>query len=146
MADSNDPAAVRTVVVMAEDLVAALEANARRGTDETVLRVTPPFSGRMRARLHVEGESTGTEPASVTLRPRSLVADDCPPPPEPDGVEDALRADPDETYTVDRHRERYRTALREWRRGVPDHAVDEVTIPGTDRDVTLSVLGTVPRE
>ena len=49
---TTDPSAIRALAIHAEDLLAAAEADARGGP-RTVLRVTPPFSGRMRARLHV---------------------------------------------------------------------------------------------
>jgi hypothetical protein len=71
--DAPDPTVVHTVAVTVDDVVAAFEANRQTGA-ETVLRVTPPFSGRMRARLHRTdvapgagregGPEPGSEPAS----------------------------------------------------------------------------------
>ncbi|GAA0258711.1 hypothetical protein [Halobaculum roseum] len=52
--DDSDPAVIRQLAVTADDVLAALEAR-DRGRREAVLRITPPFSGRMRARLHVAG-------------------------------------------------------------------------------------------
>lgn len=146
MAESNDPTVVDAVAVTATDLVTALEATHRTGGADTVLRMTPPFSGRMRARLHVRQDSDAGDPAPVTLPAQSLVDEPCPAPPAPDDVEDALRADPAEAYTVDRHRERYEAALQEWRSSVPDHVRAETQLPGTDETVTISLLGTVPEE
>lgn len=143
MPNPDDPAVVETVVVSATDLVTALEASHRSRGAETVLRMTPPFSGRMRARLHVVRDEAAADPSPVRLRAESLVEDDCPAPPEPDAVEDELRADDAVDYTVERHRDRYRSALREWRRSVPDYAVDEAAIPAVGGTVTVSVLGTV---
>ncbi|WP_311173190.1 hypothetical protein [Halobellus ordinarius] len=47
----TDPRRIRALAVTTEDVVDAFEASVRGGR-ELVLRVTPPFSGRMRARLH----------------------------------------------------------------------------------------------
>lgn len=49
--ESEDPRTVDVLVVHADDVVAALAAT-EQGR-ETVLRVTPPFRGRQRARIHV---------------------------------------------------------------------------------------------
>lgn len=143
MTESDDPTVIRTVVVTASDLVAALEANHETANGDAVLRITPPFSASMRARLHVQRECAVGEPAPVCLRPQSLVDDACPEPPEPDDVEDRLRADSAVSYTIARHQERYRTALQQWRASVPDHVVEGVVLPATDRTVTVSILGTV---
>lgn len=55
---SGDPTDVRAIAVRRDEVVAALEANVRRDAG-TVLRVTPPFAGRMRARLHRKGTGSG---------------------------------------------------------------------------------------
>ena len=144
MTESDDPGVVHTVVVTATDLVTALESNQRTTGPDAVLRITPPFSGRMRARLHVAKEAPAD--GVVHLRAESLVEDACPAPPEPDDVEDAMRADPQVTYTVDRHRERYREVLRDWRTAVPTHVVDEIQLPATTEAITISILGTVERD
>lgn len=53
-----DPTVIRTVAVRSDDAVTALESNRRTGSSRgddggrVILRVTPPFHGRMRARLH----------------------------------------------------------------------------------------------
>lgn len=146
MANSDDPAAVETVVVSAADLVAAFEASHRSRDAETVLRMTPPFSGRMRARVHVVQGERPDDGRPVRIRAESLVEAACPAPPEPDDVEDELRAAPTVTYTIDRHRERYRAALQEWRASVLDHVVEEATVPATGGNVTISILGTVDQE
>ena len=146
MTNSTDPGGIHTVVVTATDLVAALEASYRSPGRKTVLRMTPPFGGRMRARLHVQRESASGDRSSVLLTAESLVDDDCPVPPEPDDVEDALRADETITYSIESHRERYRVALQEWRSAVPGHVVDEVELPAVDRKITPSILGTVSGE
>lgn len=138
-----DPTAIQCVVVTAADLVVALESNHRSAGEQTVLRITPPYSGRMRARLHVADSESQPRTATVTLPPDSLVSDDCPSPPDPDDVGDALRDDPTESYTVDRHRERYSDALDEWRSTVSDYVVDATDPSGTGEECTISLLGTI---
>lgn len=60
--DSEDPRTVDVLVVHADDVVAALAATAQGR--ETVLRVTPPFRGRQRARIHVVESVDGADAPS----------------------------------------------------------------------------------
>lgn len=134
----TDPSVIDTVVVTAEELVAALEAHERE-REQTALRVTAPYSGRMRARLHVvQGDEAG-DPSQVLVSPDGLVDADCPPPPNPDDTADAIRADPDADYSVELHRTRHREAMREWRERVVDHAADRVPL-GEDISADLVLL------
>lgn len=140
MAD-DDPTAIRSLAVTAADVVSAYEARER--TDRpAVLRVTPPFSGRMRARLHVADHDEDTEPAPVHVDPETLL-EDAPSYPEPDEVEDELRADPEETYTTERHHERYAAAVEAWRERARGAIADEAVIdtPSGHHRVTVTVLG-----
>ena len=80
--ESEDPTVVRSLAVHADDVVQALETNARAdGEVEAILRVTPPFSGRMRARLHLAGrEGESGRPcasASPSTRPRASTPSTC---------------------------------------------------------------------
>lgn len=135
---TTDPSVIRSLAIHAEDLVTAAETTAR-GEQTAVLRVTPPYSGRMRARLHVvqAGETTET----LTLDPWQLLDDDAPPLPTPDETEDDLRTDPDETYSVERHRRYHESCVAAWRDSVLDHVRDSVPLPGTDTTVSVSILG-----
>ncbi|MEF8757758.1 MAG: hypothetical protein V5A33_05945, partial [Halobacteriales archaeon] len=91
---------------------------------------TPPYSGRMRARLH---RTDAVPPEEfVHVRPADLLADDAPAYPHPDETADALRADPDVAYTRDRHRERHEDAVETWREAVRDHLVDRVALRTPD--------------
>lgn len=75
----GDPTAIDSVAVTTADLVAAVEARDRNRRD-AVLRITPPFTGRMRARIHVAGtEAEYDDPEPIHVRPRALLADDVPP-------------------------------------------------------------------
>ncbi|QLG26742.1 hypothetical protein HUG10_03920 [Halorarum halophilum] len=74
----TDPTVIESLAVTTEDVVAAVEASDRDRRD-AVLRVTPPFSPRMRARLHVEGgEGTYEGPEPIHVEPRAFVSDDVP--------------------------------------------------------------------
>lgn len=139
---SDDPTDVRIVVVRADDLVTALEANAR-ADEEAVLRITPPFAGRMRARLHVAGrESPYGDPAPIHIDPATLVAD-VPDFPDPDTTEDELRAEPDTEYTPDRHRERHAEAVASWRTAVGERIRERATIDTAagSHEVDVRTLG-----
>lgn len=138
--DSRDPTVIRSVAVTADDVVAAVEARRQRG-EPVVLRITPPFSGRVRGRLHVRrGE---TDRGTVHIDPEDLLRVDAPDYPSPADTEDELRADPGVEYTVERHHDRHAAAVAEWREAVRDQFVEEVTVEtptGTHR-IEVTVLG-----
>lgn len=138
---SDDPSVVRAITVTTDDVVTAVEA--RRNGRPAVLRLTPPFSGRMRARLHVDKSGHGTDSKPVHVDPRDLLAEDAPTYPEPAETEDALRADPEERYSTERHRERHVEAVELWRESVRHWLVDETTIETADgpRTVEVRALG-----
>jgi NAD(P)H-dependent FMN reductase len=140
---SDDPTVVRSLAVHADDVVAALEANAARDAG-AVLRVTPPFNGRMRARLHRAGGegSYDTDPEPIHVPPARLVTEDAPAYPTPDETEDTLR-ERDPEYTTERHREFHAERVAAWREAVRDHLVERVTLPvGADgHPVDVLTLG-----
>jgi hypothetical protein len=139
---SEDPSAVRTVAVTVDDVVAALEANERRDTG-AVLRITPPFSGRMRARIHREGtEGDYGTPEPIHIPPEALV-ETVPPFPNADDTEDELRADPAVEYSQSEHRRRHEAAVEEWRGTVRERIRDRVTVetPDGPHEVRITVLG-----
>ncbi|WP_302081341.1 hypothetical protein [Salinibaculum rarum] len=140
MSTESDPGALRSIAVTAEDVVTAAETN-RTSERTAVLRVTPPFSGRMRARLHVCLDDT-EEPAAIHIPPTQLLADETPAYPRPSATEDELRSDPDAEYTVERHREYHETAVREWREAVRNGIVESVTLETAagPHEVTVHVL------
>jgi hypothetical protein len=134
-----DPTAIKSIAITAEDLVAALEAR-HRSDRETVLRITPPFSGRMRARLHEPGYDDDSGP--IHVEPERLVTS-VPDYPTPADTEDRLRADPDETYSRDRHREFHESVVADWRATVRENVRESVVLPtpAGDHEVTVSLLG-----
>jgi hypothetical protein len=152
MAEESDPEAIRSIVVTAEDVVTAYEAR-HRSPRRPVLRVTPPFSGRMRARLHDPGPSSSPEESDTDLDPetgavhvppsRLLAEDAIPAYPSPDDTEDALREDPDEEFSVDAHRERHVAAVEDWRERVADAiaASAELRLSDGSHPVEVKTLG-----
>jgi hypothetical protein len=140
--ESDDPRDIRSIAVTAEDVITAAETN--RTSDRTaVLRVTPPFSGRMRARLHVRLHDDPQEAGAIHVPPGDLLDDGVPVYPRPAATEDKLRSDPELEYSVDNHREYHEQAVEEWRDAIADAIVDSVPL-STDEgphDVTVHVLG-----
>lgn len=140
--ESDDPTAVRVLAVTVDDVVTALEANERRDAG-AVLRVTPPFSGRMRARIHVEGgegEYDDTEPIHV---PPERFVEDVPPFPTPDETADELRSDPAATYTPEEHRRRHERRVERWRETVRQSLEERITVetPAGTIEVEVAALG-----
>lgn len=118
----------------------ALEANLR--SPRTLrLRITPPFSGRMRARIHEvgTGEFVG-EGDPVHLDPRDLVTD-VPRYPEPADTEDEIRTADDVEYTPERHRERHVEAVEAWRESITIADTVEIPEDGEGHAVDVKVLG-----
>lgn len=142
--DSPDPTVIRALAVTAEDVVAAVEMRTTSDRD-AVLRVTPPFSGRMRARLHVAtpGEYDGDTPRPVHVDPETLLGADAPSYPRPEQTEDELRADPDVEYTVEHHHEYHTERVNDWRNALPAAIGNTATIetPDGPHEVSISVLG-----
>jgi len=144
--ESDDPQRISSLAVTADDIVAALEARYQRDRP-VVLRVTPPFSGRMRARLHVTDadgrEETNDDPdrspSALHVVPTAFVEESAPSYPRPAETEDRLRSDPDIEYTVDRHHERHRDRVASWRERVRDHFVSETRLETADGDVRVDV-------
>ncbi|WP_440991373.1 hypothetical protein [Haloarchaeobius baliensis] len=140
MSDEADPTVIRSLAIHAGDVVAALEAS-EQGS-ETVLRVTPPFTGRMRARIHRVGpggdtDGTDAETGAVHIPPDRLVEDSVPAYPR------AVDTEPEGEYDVDAHHERHVEAVEEWREAVREHLVESVDLSMRDgpHRVDVAVLG-----
>ncbi|WP_224335789.1 hypothetical protein [Haloprofundus halobius] len=134
---SASPVRIRSIAVTADDVVAAVEAR-RRERAPAVLRVTPPFAGRMRARLHLAGsEGSYDGPAEpIHLDPERLVGD-VPPFPTPDDSEDRLRKSG--AYSVEAHRDEHVRAVEAWRETVRDAIVGTVAIETDDGEHEIAV-------
>lgn len=138
---SDDPTVVRSIAITTDDVVTAVEA--RRNGRSAVLRVTPPFAARMRARIHLDTEAYETTPEPLHVHPRDLLDEDAPAHPDPDETAERLRADPGEPYTTDRHHELHTAAVEAWRGAVRDHVVETVTLdtPAGPHEVAVRTLG-----
>ena len=138
---SGDYRDIRSVAVHTEDVATAVESTLTGGS-RTVLRVTPPFSGRMRARLHVERPEEYAEtnpPRPIHIDPTELLTDP-PDPPTPDESENRLRADPDTEYTVETHHDRHRAAMAAWRETLAERIAETVALDGEHGPHRVSVL------
>lgn len=139
-AGTTDPQVITTVVVTLEDVVAALEAALGTGRD-AVLRITPPFSGRMRARLHVAGgEGSYEEPAPLHIDPTRLVE---PVPSYPTAAETAEALDSEREINTDRHETAHTERVADWRVSVRDNVVEaaEIETPAGAVAVEVRWLG-----
>lgn len=136
--ETDDPRAIRSVAVTVDDVVAALEAT-RSANRNAVLRITPPFAGRMRARIHVaggEGAYDGdAEP--IHLDPDSLVTDV---PDYPTADETVAEGSANDLET---RRQRHTERVEAWRETVRQRLRTEITIetPSGTVDVQLHSLG-----
>ena len=132
-AGSPDPHVIDSIAVTVGDVVAALEAN-RSANRGAVLRITPPFAGRMRARLHVaggEGVYDGdSEP--IHIDPELLV-ERVPAYPTADDT-----ADPSDDPAA--HRRRHTDRLEAWRETVSQRLCEEVTITHDSEALDMRVL------
>jgi hypothetical protein len=141
---SDDPTVIRVLAVHADDVVSALEANASRDV-RAVLRVTPPFAGRMRARLHLAGAEGGydTQPEPLHVPPERLVEDDAPGYPTPDRTADELRSESGDAFTPSDHREYHTRRVEEWRETVRASIRERAAIPTPTgpHEVRVATLG-----
>ncbi|MUV89939.1 hypothetical protein GJ629_08560 [Halapricum sp. CBA1109] len=136
---SDDPGVVETVAVHAEDVVTTAEARLRSDED-AVLRLTPPFHARMRARIHIRQRRAGDGgdgPTPVYVLPGALLAEDCPSYPEPHetAAEVAADGDPD----PDRHHDHHCAVVDRWRSEAAGSIRDRVTVAHGDRTLSFGV-------
>lgn len=151
---SDDPGRIRSIAVHRDDVATALEATLRSDR-EVVLRVTPPFSGRMRARLHSLGsggsgpapepvanaddvEGADDDPAPIHVDPRDLVVD-VPSYPE---VDETMTDHPD--ADLETRRGQHTEAVESWREAVRQSVVDTVELDAGDGatvEVDVAALG-----
>ncbi|WIV68045.1 hypothetical protein [Natrialbaceae archaeon AArc-T1-2] len=123
MSGDDDPGVIRSLAISAADVVDAF-VYTRENPGTSVLRVTPPFHGRMRARIHV---SHGTDRATdaIHVSPADLLADAV--------VSEfptlaAIEGDLPDEASPERVREARADALEAWRDRATDAIVDETTI------------------
>ncbi|MDF9744203.1 hypothetical protein [Natrinema salsiterrestre] len=138
MVEDDDPSAIRSIALSPEDAVDAY-IYSRENPGDAVLRVTPPFHGRMRARIHVYRVDDTELTGAVHLSPADVIADDVVAD-YPD-LESALEnADADE---ADRVRERHAEAVDDWQARAREAIADSVTLETDDgpHRIELKPLG-----
>lgn len=126
MAKTTDPSRIRSIVVHASDVVSAYEAVIRNAT-AVVLRVTAPYHGRMRARLHrIDHESTTGKIENLDIDPRVLIDPvRVPAYPEPAETEELIQNDPAVEYSTAVHHDRHRELIKQWRSEAKDCIVNQ---------------------
>ncbi|WP_247002324.1 hypothetical protein [Halosolutus gelatinilyticus] len=133
----DDPTAIRSLAVSPDDAVNAY-VYGRENPGDAVLRVTPPFHGRMRARIHVYRVDDAELTGAVHVSPEAVIADDVvaayP------RFEETLEAEDED---AERIRERYAQAIEAWRARARESIVDVVTIQadGATHQVEVKPLG-----
>ncbi|OLZ40246.1 hypothetical protein A6E15_04270 [Natrinema saccharevitans] len=136
----DDPGAIRSIALSPEDAVDAY-VYGRENPGDAVLRVTPPFHGRMRARIHVYRRDDAELTGAIHLSPADVIADDVVAD-YPD-LESALAdadADPDE---AERLRERHADSVAAWRERAREAIVETVTLETDEgpQQVEVKTLG-----
>ncbi|WP_245835273.1 hypothetical protein [Natronolimnobius baerhuensis] len=134
-----DPSAIRSLAVSPDDVVNAY-IYTQENPGEAVLRVTPPFHGRMRARLHVYRVDDTHMTGALHIRPAELIADDV-----VDAyprLEDTVETSVDETDT-ERLRERHADSHEQWRESAMTAIVETITLetPAGPQQVSIKRLG-----
>ncbi|SEW11832.1 hypothetical protein [Natrinema salifodinae] len=141
--DDSDPTAIRSIALSPEDAVDAY-VYGRENPGEAVLRVTPPFHGRMRARIHVYRVDDTELTGAVHLAPADVIADEVVADyPALDLEAELADADVDTDVDTDtdsepgsdeakRLRKRHAEAVGAWRARATEAIVDAVTIETDD--------------
>lgn len=129
-----DPAieAIRSIAVNAETVVDAV-VYTRENPGTAVLRVTPPFHGRMRARIHVFRDGPGTDAAYC--RPAALLDEEvlAAYPSLEDATEEPDDGDPDD------RRASHARGLEDWRDRAEGAIVEQVVLERGDERVRVDV-------
>ncbi|SEP61448.1 hypothetical protein [Natrinema salaciae] len=138
MAEDDDPSAIRSLALSPADAADAY-VYSRENPGEAVLRVTPPFHGRMRARIHVYHVDDTELTGAIHLSPDDVIADEV----LDDYPDLESRLDDAATEDADRIRERHAAAVADWQARAREAIVDAATIETDDGShrVELKSLG-----
>ena len=137
-ADDHDPSTIRSLAVSPADDVNAY-VYTQENPGQAVLRVTPPFHGRMRARLHVYRVDDAPLTGAVHVDPAAVLDDevvaDYPP-----LDEELEHVDADEAKRL---RKRHAEAVEKWQSRARESLVETVSIetPEGSREVDVKPLG-----
>ena len=132
--DDRDPSAIRSLAISPADAVDAY-VYSRANPGEAVLRVTPPFHGRMRARLHVYHVDDTELTGAVHVSPDDAIADDV--------VAEYPRIETPADDDSERLRERHAEAIEAWRARAREAIAETVSIETESgpRTVDLKQIG-----
>ncbi|MFC4248906.1 hypothetical protein ACFOZ7_18590 [Natribaculum luteum] len=142
MAGDADPSTIRSLAVSKEDVVNAF-VYGRENPGTAVLRATPPFHGRMRARIHVYQVDDTRLTGAIHVHPADLLESEVVEEyPALEGVEDDLAAGDGEA-DPERVREEHARALEEWQKRARERIVDDVglEVDGVEVHVDVKTLG-----
>ncbi|WP_293032247.1 hypothetical protein [Natronococcus sp.] len=134
MTADADPSAIRSIAVSRDDVVDAF-VYGRENPGAAVLRVTPPFHGRMRARIHVYRDDDTGVTGAVHVQPETLL--------ETEAVanyptlEDEREDPPSDG--IEQARKRHAEAVDAWRERAREAIVETVALETTGGSTTVSV-------
>jgi len=139
MGADDDPTAIRSLALSPADAADAY-VYSQENPGEAVLRATPPFHGRMRARIHVYHVDDTELTGAVHVRPGDVIANDVVAA-YPD-LESAL-ADADDPDAAAEIRDRHAEAVSDWQEQARESIVDSVTLetPDGPHRVAVKTLG-----
>ncbi|SFB87291.1 hypothetical protein SAMN05444422_102502 [Halobiforma haloterrestris] len=137
MAD-DDPSAIQSIAISPDDAVDAY-VYTRENPGEAVLRITPPFHGRMRARIHVYRVDDAHVTGAVHVSAAEVIEDDVLE--EYPQLEGELESVDD--AEAERLRKRHAEAVEEWQERAAEAIVDAVAleVDGERREVEVKPLG-----
>ncbi|MCU4751544.1 hypothetical protein OB919_06060 [Halobacteria archaeon AArc-curdl1] len=139
--EARDPRVIRSIAVTADDVLDAF-VYTRENPATAVLRVTPPFHGRMRARIHVFQIDDSSVTGALHLEPARLLEDEVVaayPSLEPGAAMDESEGT-NEGATKFEH---YADAVDDWRTGARSAIIDSISLDedaNDDHRVSVSVL------
>ncbi|WP_290819034.1 hypothetical protein [Halovivax sp.] len=130
----DDPTAIRSIAISAADVVDAF-VYSRENPGNAVLRVTPPFHGRMRARLHVYHRDDSRLTGAVHVEPADLL------PADVVAAYPSFEAFADRADAVDpaEIREARGEAIETWRDRAADELVASVVLEADGERVRVDV-------
>lgn len=134
MTADADPSAIRSIAVSRDDVVDAF-VYGRENPGAAVLRVTPPFHGRMRARIHVYRADDTRVTGAVHVQPETLLETEAVA--DYPTLEDELADAP--TEETERIRKRHAETVDAWRERARTEIVDATTLETADGSTTVSV-------
>lgn len=134
MTADADPSAIRSIAVSRDDVVDAF-VYGRENPGAAVLRATPPFHGRMRARIHVYRADDARVTGAIHVQPGELLEDDVVAnyPTLEDEREDAP------SDGTERVRKRHAEAVDAWRERAREAIVETLALETADGSRSVAV-------